>query len=208
MDKENRMKLATASAQHLYDAEPQFAGQVEGEGDAPSDAELVDDLKTGSPAALTTLVRRYQKPLYFMCYRYVHDQDAAADLAQRAFMRVMERIGDLRDAEIFRSWLFAIGVNLARNHLRYHARFVASYDTDQAVAPEAFAHVELTERRKALRRAVATLPPRQRRVVELRVFDDLSFRDIARSTASTENAAKVNFHLAVKKLRALLQPCQ
>ena len=196
------MKLATESLPHAFDAEPVPPPETGG----PTDAELVVGLKAGRPEALTVLVRRYQRSLYFMCYRYVHDHDAAADLSQRAFMRVMERIGDLRDADIFRSWLFAIGLNLARNHLRYHARFVAACHCEQAVAPEAEAWVELAERRSALRRAVDRLPNKQRMVVELRVYDDLSFRDIARTIDSTENAAKVNFHLAVKKLRGLLQP--
>jgi RNA polymerase sigma-70 factor (ECF subfamily) len=196
------MKLATQSVRYALETEPPVPDA------SPSDADLVTDLRAGSRPALATLVRRYQKPLYFMCYRYVHDHDAAADLAQRAFMRVMERIADLRDAEIFRSWLFAIGVNLARNHLRYHARFVTEVPHEQTIAAEGDAWVELAERRSALRRAVAQLPNKQRMVVELRVYDDLSFRDIARTIDSTENAAKVNFHLAVKKLRGLLAPCQ
>jgi RNA polymerase sigma-70 factor (ECF subfamily) len=60
------------------------------------------------------------------------------------------------------------------------------------------------ERAKALRDAVAELPPKQRLVLELRVYDDLSFREVAALADCTENAAKVSFHYAVKRLREVL----
>jgi RNA polymerase sigma-70 factor (ECF subfamily) len=49
--------------------------------------------------------------------------------------------------------------------------------------------------------AIDELPPKQRMVLELRVFEGLSFREVARAVGSTENAAKVNFHHAVRRLR-------
>src|SRR5437868_3534060 len=83
-----------------------------------SDDELVRRARAGDRRAFEQLVRRYQKPLYFLCRRYVHDHDAATDLVQRAFIRVMGKIRELREEHIFRSWLYRIGVNLALNHLR------------------------------------------------------------------------------------------
>jgi RNA polymerase sigma-70 factor (ECF subfamily) len=172
-----------------------------------SDEELVSLAKAGSRPAFEALVRRYQKPLYFLCFRYVHDHDAAADLAQRAFIRVMEKLDDLREEHIFRSWLFRIGVNLALNHLRDHARFVdetAGLGDEPGGAPEAVAHLEAVEAAEALRLAVTELPTKQRMTLELRVYEEMSFRDIAEALDTTEGAAKVNFHYAVRRLRSLL----
>jgi RNA polymerase sigma-70 factor (ECF subfamily) len=175
--------------------------------DEPADSLLVEQAKAGSRPAFEALVRRYQKPLYFLCFRYVRDHDVAADLAQRTFIRVMEKLAELRDALIFRSWLFRIGANLALNHLRDHARFVdddlAPLD-EPASAPEAHSHLEALEDAVALRRAVALLPTKQRMTLELRIYEELPFRDIADALETTEGAAKVNFHYAVKRLRALL----
>jgi RNA polymerase sigma-70 factor, ECF subfamily len=53
-----------------------------------------------------------------------------------------------------------------------------------------------------LRAAVAELPPKQRMVVELRIFDELPFAAVAAIAGCSEDAAKVNFHHAVKRLRA------
>jgi RNA polymerase sigma-70 factor (ECF subfamily) len=56
-----------------------------------------------------------------------------------------------------------------------------------------------------MRRAIEDLPPKQRLVLELRVYEGLSFREVAKAVGSTENAAKVNFHHAVKRLRATVE---
>ena len=60
------------------------------------------------------------------------------------------------------------------------------------------------QRKAVLRAAIAQLPPKQRQIVELRVFDDLSFREVAQLAECNENTAKVNFHHALRRLRDLL----
>jgi RNA polymerase sigma-70 factor, ECF subfamily len=171
------------------------------------DEELVRQAREGSRTAFEALVRRYQKALYLLCFRYVRDHDVAADLAQRSFIRVMEKLEDLREDHTFRSWLFRIGANLSLNHLRDHARFV-----DEAVAAreepvsvaDADTQLERAETAQALRLAVAELPTKQRMTLELRVYEELPFKDIAVALETTEGAAKVNFHYAVRRLRQLL----
>jgi RNA polymerase sigma-70 factor (ECF subfamily) len=176
--------------------------------DEPSDADLVTRAREGQRTAFESLVRRYQKPLYFLCVRYVHDHDAAADLTQRSFIRALEKMDELRDARIFRSWLFRIGANLALNHLRDHARFVEEEGEvelgGEPVTPEAQSRLEAAEDAVELRRAVAELPTKQRMTLELRIFEEMPFRDIAVALETTEGAAKVNFHYAVRRLRTLL----
>jgi RNA polymerase sigma-70 factor (ECF subfamily) len=172
-----------------------------------SDSDLVASARGGSRKAFELLVRRYQKPLYFLCLRYVHDHDAASDLTQRAFIRALEKMDELRDARIFRSWLFRIGANLALNHLRDHSRFVDEDHTpsdEPAFVPEAQTQIEAAEDSVALRRAVGELPTKQRMTLELRVYEEMSFKDIAEALDTTEGAAKVNFHYAVRRLRSIL----
>jgi RNA polymerase sigma-70 factor (ECF subfamily) len=154
-------------------------------------------------------VRRYQKPLYFLCLRYVHDHDVAADLSQRTFIRVMEKLGDLREDNTFKSWLFRIGANLSLNHIRDHARFVdeeaASLPPDLDAGPvSADVQLESAEVSEAIRQAVAHLPTKQRMTLELRVYEELPFKDIAVALDTTEGAAKVNFHYAVRRLKEIL----
>ena len=183
-----------------------------GEQPGQSDEALVGQARAGSRPAFEALVRRYQKPLYFLCFRYVHDHDAAADLTQRSFIRVLEKLDDLREDNTFKSWLFRIAANLSLNHIRDHARFVdesASLGAGEdpgagGPGPDVQTLLESAEMSQTLREAVALLPTKQRMTLELRVYEELSFKDIATALDTTEGAAKVNFHYAVKRLRDLL----
>lgn len=172
----------------------------------PADDDLVRQARGRSRTAFEALVRRYQKPIFYLCLRYVRDRDEAADLAQRTFIRAFGKISELRGDGVFRTWLYRIGVNLALNHLRDHARFVDDEPTSESipVEPVGADRIAAQEESIALRRAVARLPTKQRMTLELRIYEEMSFREIACALDTTEGAAKVNFHYAVRKLRALL----
>ena len=105
-----------------------------------------------------------------------------------------------------RSWLYRIAINLSLNHVRDHAREVVDTIDDTKLTARATGAQRIIDDEDAarLRAAVAELPPKQRMVLELRVFDELSFREVAELADCTENAAKVNFHYAVKRLKELM----
>jgi len=109
----------------------------------------------------------------------------------------------------FKSWLFRIVVNLAKNHVRDTSRFDRSEEAQEReaapVEPFAQAHLEADEQRKQLREAIARLPRRQREVLLLRVDGDLPFAEVATTLGITEVNAKVNFHHAVQKLKGWLK---
>ncbi len=167
------------------------------------DADLVDRFRAGDRAAFDTLVRKYQRSIYYLTLRYVKDPDDAKDMAQRAFVRAFEALGGFRGGSSFRTWLYRIAVNLSLNHLRDHARHQPGGVPEDALTSDAIGANRVTsaEDRARLRGAIDLLPPKQRLVLELRVFEELPFRDVAAIADCTENAAKVNFHLAVKRLR-------
>jgi RNA polymerase sigma-70 factor (ECF subfamily) len=160
--------------------------------------------RDGSRDALEALVREYQDPLHGLCYRFVRDHDAAADLVQRTLIKAMESLPELRDPDFFRGWLFRIAMNLSLNHLREHNRFVRHISPEGHAAPEAEQAIQAADQSRVLLRAVARLPPRQRQVVELRLYRELPFNDIAVELRTSANAAKVSYHHAVKKLRRLV----
>jgi RNA polymerase sigma-70 factor (ECF subfamily) len=176
------------------------------EADDTPDEELVKRAQGGDRAALDRLVRRHQRALFALCVRYVRDTDEAADLVQRSFVRAMGKLAELRDAGVFRSWILRIGAHLALNHIRDHARFVADDGEIEAGlsderALSASDRLEAAEAASALRAAVHELPTKQRMTLELRIYEDLPFRDIGAALGISEGAAKVNFHYAVRKLR-------
>ncbi|MCK7482752.1 MAG: sigma-70 family RNA polymerase sigma factor [Candidatus Moduliflexus flocculans] len=108
----------------------------------------------------------------------------------------------------FRRWLVRVAVNLGKNFRRDETRWTRSSQdlaTLPAARPDASQRLEDEEASVRLRRAALRLPRRQREVLTLRIDADLPFAEIAAALDCTENAAKVSFHLAVKRLRRDLQ---
>lgn len=188
-----------ALAQPLTSTSPSAAAESE-------DERLVTRFRGGERGAFDELVRRHQRTVFYIARRYVRDDAEAKDLTQRAFVRAFQGLAGLRGGAAFRTWLYRIVANLALNHLRDHARVRPTEDAgaDVAVEPVGAARMAAAEDGARLRDAVEQLPPKQRLVLELRVYDELPFRDVAEAAGCSENAAKVNFHHAVRRLRELL----
>jgi RNA polymerase sigma-70 factor (ECF subfamily) len=172
------------------------------------DAALVARAQRRERGAFDALVRRHQRGLWRVVRRYLRNDADASDVTQQAFVRAFRNLDRFRGEASVRTWLFRIGINLALNHLRDHRREQPAEIADDALTAPAIGADELVaaERGRTLRAAVERLPPKQRLVLELRVFDDLPFREVAALADCSENAAKVSFHYAVKKLRELLGP--
>lgn len=169
------------------------------------DRALVTRAQAGERAAFDQLVRRHERGVWRLVRRYVREADAF-DVAQQTFVRAYKGLGSFRGAASVRSWLYRIAINCALSWVRDHRREEPREIGEDAVVGDAEAptSLEAAARQAQLRAAVAQLPPKQRLVVELRVFDDLAFKEVAELAECSENTAKVNFHHAVKRLRELL----
>ncbi len=170
------------------------------------DRELADQFQQGDRAAFDQLVRRHQKGVYRIVRRYVRSDADAADVSQQAFVRAFKGLMAFRGAASVRSWLYRIGINCALSWLRDHRREQPTEIAEDALTEDHASPARLLdgERSVRLRAAIAKLPPKQKLVLELRVFDDLAFKEVAELAECSENTAKVNFHYAVKRLRELL----
>jgi len=170
------------------------------------DREIAERFRQGDRAAFDILVRRHQRGIWRLVRRYVRSDADASDVTQQAFVRAFRGLGAFRGAASVRSWLYRIAINCSLSWLRDHKREQpADIDDDQLVEPPAApAKISDGEDGIRLRAAIAQLPPKQKLVLELRVFDDLSFKEVAELADCTENTAKVNFHYAVKRLRDIL----
>ena len=177
----------------------------------PTDLHLVTRFRGGDQRAFTELVQRYQRPIYYLALRYVNNDADAADITQTTFVRAFKALDRFRGEASFRTWLYRIAINLCLSHLRKRGREQATdlsevHTEELAVAPRGASGLISGQQSQALRAAITALPPKQRLVLELRVYDELSFREVAELAECTENAAKVNFHLALKRLRTMMVP--
>lgn len=190
-----------------------LAPRSDGDGAAAPDRDeraLVDRCRAGERAAQEELLERYHRPVYALVRGYLRDREEAQDVAQRALLEAFAHLPAFRGESSFRTWLYRIALNLASRAGR-RAQAERRLRAAPPVAPEgereAGAEQRLMgeSRRQALQQAVALLPEKQRRAVELRVFADLSFREVAEALGCSEDAAKMNFHHGLRRLRALLR---
>jgi RNA polymerase sigma-70 factor (ECF subfamily) len=170
------------------------------------DQELAARFRDGDRTAFDALVRRHQKGVWRLIRRYVKSDADAADVTQLAFVRAFRGLAAFRGTATVRSWLYRIAINCALSWLRDHRREQPTEIDEDALTEDnpAPARLSASDDRARLRAAIAQLPPKQKLVLELRVFDDLAFREVAALADCSENTAKVNFHYAVKRLRDIL----
>lgn len=170
------------------------------------DAELIDRARAGDGRAFDDLIRRHQRAVYGLAMRFLRDHDEADDIAQKTFVRAWGRLREFEGRSSLKTWLLTICANLCRNHHRDRKRFADVAPDSVEPAEEAIGaqRLERERRLEGVKEAVAALPERQRLIVELRVYQGLAFKEIAVALSTSENAAKVNFHYAVKTLRAKL----
>ena len=145
------------------------------------------------------LVEHHQRRIHALAQRVLRDHDAADEATQRTFVHAYERLRTFRGEASFGTWLHRIAMNECRDILRTQRQHVPLDDVPEhrlGSVPEAQASIG-----PRLRALVADLPPRQQSVFALRVFGELPFAEIAQAEGITENAAKVNFHHAVRRLR-------
>jgi RNA polymerase sigma-70 factor (ECF subfamily) len=180
-----------------------------------SDDTLCRAFLAGEAPAFGELVRRHQELVFRVVRRYAATPDEAHDLAQRAFLRSFEaarrslpRLGRAGPVP-FRAWLLRIALNLGKNHLRARRLWkpapANSLDTLASSALDANDAMARAEQQAQVRAAVLTLPRRQREVLTLRVDGALPFSEVGEALGITEGNAKVNFCLAVKRLKEELR---
>ena len=169
---------------------------------------LVERARAGETAALDALVSRHHEAVYQVAYRVLGDPDAAADAAQDAFVKAIRGLPGFRGDASFRTWLLRIAANVATSAGR---RTTRRAEVALDAAPQQAGGLADPERRALTRteaarveRALAELPEKQRLAVSLRIHEDLSHREIGAIIGSSEGAARVNYHLGIKRLRELL----
>jgi RNA polymerase sigma-70 factor (ECF subfamily) len=180
---------------------------------AMTDEALLAAFLVGDDGAFDGLVRRHERLVLSLVRRYARTPEDARDLTQRTFLRAFEAARrtlrtDPRTPFTFRRWIIRVALNLAKNHLRDELRVprtsleaLGPAEARPADQGDALEHAQLARR---MRSAVVELPRRQREVLTLRIDGELPFAEIGAALGITENAAKVTFHHATRKLREVL----
>jgi RNA polymerase sigma-70 factor (ECF subfamily) len=167
------------------------------------DLELIDRTAAGEREAFNELVIKYQKPLYSLLYRMVSSHEDAADLLQKTFIKAFTSLGSFERRSSFKTWLYQIAINMAKNVYRDRSRAM-QVPIDEVVIrrnPRTIENMIQKEDRLMLARSLTGLPEKQRLTLMLRVQEDRKFAEIAEIMKCSVGTAKANYHHAVQKLK-------
>ncbi len=185
------------------------------------DADVVALAQKGREPAFRELIRRYERPVFSLIYRMVRDSTAAEDLAQDAFIKVLNHIDKYRPEFKFSSWLFKIANNIAIDHLRRRQLDTISIDG----SPNAMTASELEatkfdiadssenaldelaskELGNAIEQAIGKLRPEYRNCIMLRHVEGRSYEEIAATLDLPLGTVKTYIHRARHQLREALE---
>lgn len=166
------------------------------------DQTTTERARQGRPGAYGDLVRRYAGPIRRSVARIVGDREQARDITQQAFLSAYEHLDEFDPRHRFFSWVFRIALNEALNDVRPRWRRCDLESVELAAAgPSPEENLMAREQLEAMRDALADLPPKYRRLLELRYDGDLSYAEIARILALPVTTVKSRLHTARRLLR-------
>lgn len=164
-----------------------------GEGQAPFNQQSDDDLilkaQRGDQRSFDLLVKRYQKKIYFLAYRMVKNHDTADDVAQETFINAYFAIKSFKIGYSFYTWLYRICMNLSINFLKREKFVIPESQFEGETSPlereatgvDSLNHLALKELETKIDEAIDSLPPKYKAVLVLRIYEDLSYEEIAKT---------------------------
>lgn len=177
------------------------------ESGSPSDAELAAAYRAGDERAATELVTRHTRAVVRFLYGAGAAEVEVDDLTQEAFIKAFRKLDSWRGDAAFRTWLLTIAGNLLKDEFRKRkGRQMVSLD-DRELPDRADPHGELAAgmAEDQIREGIAQLPRLQREVFLLRVQQGADYAEIARALDTTQGAARVHYHHAMKRLKERLR---
>ncbi len=177
------------------------------------DEALIAAALNGSALAWEKLVRRYESKIFNQGLRLMGNNSDAMDLVQEVFLGVYRNLHRFRGDSKFSSWIFRIAYNKAVDMNRYnnimasrtHRNSEEELDILENIPGRSNLEGEKIlsdyQANKKIVSMLAALPLKQRLIVELKMFQSLTFEDIGEIHDISVNTAKTRFYSAIKKLK-------
>jgi RNA polymerase sigma-70 factor (ECF subfamily) len=182
-----------------------------------SDAELVRQARAGRPEAFGELARRWSWRVTALCHARVGRAHTADDLAQEALLRAYRALHTLTDPERFGPWLCGIAARASLDWLKARKNAQVPFSAlGPGLSPDEFLHarqggeadVDHADECRRLLAEVEALPEECRTVVMLYYYEDVTYRDVARTLGVSVATVNARLTRARALLRARLSDCR
>lgn len=179
------------------------------------DALLVKNYIAGDENALSILIKKHQSKIYGFIYSKMPDRDVADDIFQDTFIKVIKTLksNSYNEEGKFLPWVMRIAHNLIVDHYRKNKKMPMLRETEEfsifSILSDNSLNVEgriITEAiEKDLQKIIQELPTDQKEVLEMRIYQDLSFNEIAELTGVSINTALGRMRYALMNLRKIIE---
>jgi len=174
-----------------------------------SDDILIEAIQNGDHQAFATLVRKYSKYFYSICYRYTFDRMTAEDLTQQAFLKLWEFPDkfDPQKGASFKTWFTQVIINLCIDFKRKNKqKFEDIEEMDVEDTTEEIS-VKIHDRnlKLLLEKAISSLPASQRTAINLGFYQEIPYEEVAKIMKTTTSAVKSLIMRAKDNLRKSLK---
>lgn len=182
------------------------------------DAMLVKNYVAGDENALATLINRHQSKIYGFIYSKVSDRDISDDIFQDTFIKVIKTLKSnaYNEEGKFLPWVMRIAHNLIVDHFRRTKKMPMFRETEEFSifsimsdnAPNIESQLITTQVEEDLKKLIQELPSDQKEVLEMRIYQDLSFKEISELTGVSINTALGRMRYALMNLRKVIDKHQ
>jgi RNA polymerase sigma-70 factor (ECF subfamily) len=182
--------------------------------DSITDSTLVSDYIQGKEAALEVLIKRHKQRLYSFIYSKIQDRDITEDVFQDTFIKVIRTLkkGNYNEEGKFLPWVMRIAHNLVIDHFRKTNRMPTFKNTDEFDIFSVLGDGNLNAEKKIIqeqiyndvRELVKELPEEQKEVLVMRMYKDMSFKEISENTGVSINTALGRMRYALINMRKLI----
>lgn len=179
------------------------------------DSTLVKDFIKGNEKSLAVLVNRHQQRLYSFIYSKVLNRDIAEDVFQDTFIKVIRTLkkGNYNEEGKFLPWVMRIAHNLVIDHFRKTNRMPSFKNTEEFDIFSVIGDGNLNAEKKMIQEQICTdvralieeLPAEQKEVLIMRMYKDMSFKEISENTGVSINTALGRMRYALMNMRKLIE---
>ena len=182
------------------------------------DALLVKNYVAGDENALTILINRHQSKIYGFIYSKLSDRDISDDIFQDTFIKVIKTLksNSYNEEGKFLPWVMRISHNLIIDHYRRNKKMPMYRETEDfsifSIMSDNMPNIEsqliTTQVENDLRKLIEELPAEQKEVLMMRMYQDLSFKEISEMTGVSINTALGRMRYAIMNLRKVIDKHQ
>ncbi len=173
-------------------------------------ADVIRQVQAGDGDAFALVVQTYRQRVFGTIYRLIGRGQEVEDIGQDVFLRIYQSVRQLRDPEVFDTWLYRLTLNTVYDYLRRKRRMtdvpMCDLSEEQLLSADAAAgarqesiHMRQKHNHEHLEVLLGEISPEDRRLLELKEIEGLSLKELKRVYAANESALKVRLFRARKR---------